>query len=161
MQLSNFIFIILFIYFYWKKTNSIENLLEQTSEKQFYWVWNRAKKYAVQVSRTILSNFSVSHFLRKHQFINWSKIARRRRQLYYLIARRRFCIHINHKNATYNKFHLYELFDHYSSTKIAIWINHIIHATNFARDKVYERNDVETSCRIHRFTFCLVDSSTQ
>ena len=74
---------------------------------------------------TSLSNFLISHFLQKHQFIIWSEIVRRKRQLYYLIVRRRFCIHIDHKDATYNKLYLYDLSDHYNSTKIAIWINYM------------------------------------
>ena len=95
--------------FYQKMINNIENI--------FDWI-SKLRKYVVQTSKTILSkNISILYFRRD---INLSFNQNRSTKTLYqrLIARWRLCIYTNQTNATYSRFRLYVLFDHYRSTKI-------------------------------------------
>ena len=103
------------------------------------WTCNRFERTCVMFSEfamshernnfieTISSDFSISHCLREHQSIIWSKIVRRRRQFYFfvfrnyliIIARRRFCIHkiikfdenrnLNKSYDSYNRFRVKQM----------------------------------------------------
>ena len=73
----------------WKMANSTEGLPEQISEEQPYRTWSRARRYAVQASKTPLSGLPVLSLPTRHQSTIWSEIARRRRQSYRMTARRR------------------------------------------------------------------------
>ena len=97
---------------YRKMTNSTENLSERTSEKRPYQVWNKIKK---------------------RQFIIWSdrSLDEDVNSIVWRLDDDIASLQI--KCATYSRFFFYILSDHYSSAKIAIWINHIIaRATDLA-----------------------------
>ena len=100
--------IILSIILYRKMANSIEDLLEQQAEQIAMLHKHRKRPFRLFSSATPYEGTNLPF---------GPETARRRRQLYYLIARRRPCIHIDHRGAAYSKLHLYELSGHYRPAK--------------------------------------------
>ena len=104
---------------------------------------------------TILSDFLVLLLFTRHQFIIWSEIARRRRQLYRLIVRRQFRIYTNQRNATYYRLRVIWLHTQRIS-QLQIFIIWLRHATNFVWSKIWTLNDIETNCWIRLFLVSLI-----
>ena len=138
-------FLIILFISYRKMINNIENILDWISRLRFhqianffyfYRIWNRIRKYVIQASKTILSNFSILSF---HSRTSIYYLIRNRstKTLYQrLIARRRFHIYTDHKNATYNRFHIKQMTS--MSDVETLWIIWSLSLDENSQSKLYK-----------------------